>query len=332
MAMFYMYTGPALDFGWMRACAGFAELRRTAYRERLGEVEMRDLLERHPQRTRRPREATLFFVPIWEVTSFRIGECNGTTHARRMSRAATALRASPHYAARNPKGFDHFVVSTGCIEEGKRAAERLGPPLASALGHAIVGRDRAYNAFYKASAVGRCTVETPYVANNVLTQLADTAAEVSRPRRWLLSFHGSLDVCCDPGKALRTAAKALIGAANDTQVVHVVRNHVEAHTQAEQEAMYVTQARAMLDSTFCLVPAGDNEVRRAAPVVRTGCTPDSWQWQHACACTHATAVGATGEFASLLRHRRRLRACGDRESALRCLRLAPALRAALAQG
>ena len=37
---FYMYTGDALDFSWMAsACPGFETLRRTAYNERLGEVD-----------------------------------------------------------------------------------------------------------------------------------------------------------------------------------------------------------------------------------------------------------------------------------------------------
>ena len=197
---FYMYTSPQLDFGWLRFCKGFEEMMRTPYHERLGEVHMRDLLESHPWRTRQAHEALLFFVPVWEVASFRLGTCNGTTHDSRMARAGDALKASPHF--RGPRGrrpgFDHFIVSTGCIEEGKRAAERLGPGLAYALGHAIVGRDRAYNAFYKSSAVGRCVIETPYVANS-----AETEDGGGERRRWLLSFHGSLDVCCEPGKGLR---------------------------------------------------------------------------------------------------------------------------------
>jgi len=205
------------------------------------------------------------------VTSFRIGDCNGTTHPGRMLRAANALRASPYYAARSPKGFDHFVVSTGCIEDNKRAAERFGGPLSTALSHAIVGRDRAYNAFYKASAVGRCTIETPYAANSALAVMSPPTAA---PRRWLLSFHGSLNVCCEPGKSVRQAARALVGASNDTLVVHVTRSHIEARSQEEQQALYRAQARAMRQSRFCLVPAGDNEVSsRLYSAIAAGCVP-----------------------------------------------------------
>lgn len=200
-----MYTGIELDFGWLRSCRGFEEMLRTPYHERLGEVHMRDLLEKHPWRTRRANEADLFFVPLWEVASFRIGFCNGTTHVSRMNRASDALAASKHFRGRTGRspGFDHFMVTTGCIEDGKRTAERLGQRLSFWLAHAIVGRDRAYNAFYKASAVGRCTIETPYVANS-----ADLAAGKDE-RRWLLSFQGSLDVCCDPGKFLRQVRSAV---------------------------------------------------------------------------------------------------------------------------
>merc|ERR1719272_1102919 len=123
---------------------------------------MTDLLKRAPQRTWRPSEARLYFVPVWEFTSFTIGQCNGTSHLGRMALAATALRASPHFRAmddgmpkqaqhegRRRAGFDHVVLSTACIEGGQRAAERYGA-LAPLLKHAVVGRDRAYNAFYAA--------------------------------------------------------------------------------------------------------------------------------------------------------------------------------------
>ena len=57
-----------------------------------------------------PRLATLFFVPVWEVASGRLGECAGGTHEARMARAAEALAASPHFRA--SRGRDHFLVSS----------------------------------------------------------------------------------------------------------------------------------------------------------------------------------------------------------------------------
>ena len=167
-----MYEGGELDHGHLRHCPGFELMQRSAYNERLGEVYLRDALASHPWRTRSAEEATLFFVPIWEVrlraplsppraehiirttrlkrsqiVSFNVGECNGTTHRQRMARAAAALRSSlpyrrPRHFSR-PAGFDHVIASTGCIEKGLRIWDRLTAPLAKLLSASIVGRDRA---------------------------------------------------------------------------------------------------------------------------------------------------------------------------------------------
>jgi hypothetical protein len=85
---FFMYEGPELDHGYLRHCPGFELMQHSAYNERLGEVYLRDSLAVHPWRTRSPSEATLFFVPIWEIVSFNVDRCNGTTHRQRMTRAA----------------------------------------------------------------------------------------------------------------------------------------------------------------------------------------------------------------------------------------------------
>ena len=142
---FYMYEGPELDFGYLRHCAGFTELQRSAYNERLAEVYLRDALANHPWRTRSAAAARLLYVPVWEVVSFNVGECNGTSHVERMARAAKALRAAPTFRSHGsrPAGYDHILASSGCIERDKRLAQRLTEPLARLLRAAIVGRDRA---------------------------------------------------------------------------------------------------------------------------------------------------------------------------------------------
>jgi hypothetical protein len=204
---FFMYEGRQLDHGYLRHCPGFEHMQHSAYNERLGEVYLRDSLAVHPWRTRSPSEATLFFVPIWEIVSFNVDECNGTSHKQRMAMAAAALLSAPSYRkprlAKRPPGFDHLIASTGCIENGRRMAERLTSPLFRLLTSSIVGRDRACaidrwrtllpcllcvrmltrasarasrsallrslmrtdSAFYAANAVGRCTIELPYVSN-----------------------------------------------------------------------------------------------------------------------------------------------------------------------
>ena len=222
---------------------GGATLRQSAYNERLSEVYLRDALEVHPWRTRDPSRASIVYVPLWEVVSFNVGECNGTSHAQRMAQAAAALRAStlfsPNGRVARHSGFNHLIVSSGCIEQGARLEDRLTRRLASLLRASIVGRDRAYSPFYQQSAVGRCTVEVPYVSNpharaaymershrNDASSSSSTllAGRLLSPaggaggggggggrgnKKWLLSFMGSLDVCCDPGKSIRKAMRSL---------------------------------------------------------------------------------------------------------------------------
>jgi hypothetical protein len=86
------------------------------------------------------------------------------------------------------------------------------------------------------------------------------AAVPAMRRRWLLSFMGALDVCCEPGRSIRRAMRPLVGASrNDTQVVDVARQGGR-YLLARHEN-YHAAGLQMASSRFCLVPAGDNEVR-----------------------------------------------------------------------
>lgn len=322
---FYMHTDPALDHGWLRDCPEFAPLAQSAYNERLAEVYVRDALAVHPWRTADPGSAVLIYVPLWEVVSFNVGDCNGTTHHERMARAATALRKSELFVRHDghgpvhadPRvarhaGFNHLIVSSGCIEKGARLEARLSRRLAGILRAAIVGRDRAYSSFYAASAVGRCTIEVPYVSNpharaaymnrRRLEATAVPSAIVSAAalapaaasarsvgvggggsgggrRKWLLSFMGSLDVCCPPGKEIRRAMHKLVTLPSNesVQVLHFARaagRPLPGRTPEEQTARYSAAGEQMASSRFCLIPAGDNEVSsRLYSAMSAGCLP-----------------------------------------------------------
>ena len=65
--------------------------------EKLGEVRLYDALVRHRRRTHDASQATFFFTPLWEYTSWALGRCRGTTHTQRMAAAAEQLAASPYY-------------------------------------------------------------------------------------------------------------------------------------------------------------------------------------------------------------------------------------------
>ena len=127
---FFMHTDPRLDHSWLRHCEGFDELRRGVSAERLGEVRMHALLRRSARRVADPASASLFYLPLWEYTSYAVGHCNGTTHVERMAAAAAALRESAPFARRG--GADHFWVSTASLLH----AEETAPWLDTRLGDA----------------------------------------------------------------------------------------------------------------------------------------------------------------------------------------------------
>ena len=70
---FYYYADVALDHSWLRGCTGFDAIQQSTRNERMAEVPLSDLLRVHPQRTTDPSRARLFFVPVWEFTSFSLG-------------------------------------------------------------------------------------------------------------------------------------------------------------------------------------------------------------------------------------------------------------------
>ena len=148
--LFYMYSTPALDHQWLAHCPAFQDFKSTPSFERLAEVRMRMLLEKSWMRTYNPHHAKLFYIPLWEVASTWVGKCNGSTHAKRMSHAARALKNSKYFVRGRDgeaKGYNHVFVSTGCDEplNGKleHMQHRLGPLLGPLLANAIVGRDHA---------------------------------------------------------------------------------------------------------------------------------------------------------------------------------------------
>jgi hypothetical protein len=103
---FYVYEEPALDQSWLAECEGFNELKESAEGEGMQEANLYRVLKSHPYRTWNASEAATFYVPIWEYSSFRLGNCSGTTHLTRMRLAATRLRASPFFL--RSFGRDHF--------------------------------------------------------------------------------------------------------------------------------------------------------------------------------------------------------------------------------
>lgn len=313
---FYLYGDApgesALDFSWLRGCAGFSQMLRTSAREQLAEVFLHDLLRKHASRTSDAADAVLFYVPVWVHVSNFVGTCNGTTNRDRMSLAAAALKASPLFRSRNgqPPGFDHMFASTHFGEP--RFGIIMKGFMMELIKHFIVGYDYAtdvhgYGAF-RGRALGRCSIELPYVANP-FALAARRPADAARSR--LLHFRGSLSVCCSDhaqGPEIRQAvarlqnfsqqqglqegSKSLLahrsrrsdGDRNSVLIVAVARRKLTGldinATSASEDlrrartAQFEVQGVEMADSDFCLCPAGDASVTsRVYSSIAAGCIP-----------------------------------------------------------
>lgn len=266
---FFMYTDPALDHGWLRHCPGFEELQAGVRAERLGEVQMRDVLSRSPWRVSDPSAAQLFYVPLWEYASYALGQCNGTSHTQRMARAADALRASPQFA--RSRGADHVWVSTASqLHEGEVAAwldtsvgsnigsyaglyARVGKPLAQLLERTIVGRYKSHGPLR--SRVGASVVEIPFPANQHASHQAAERGGHARPT--LLYFAGSLDVCCG-GREIRCAVAELV----DSQP-HLADVRIEPSLRESHGPIPTCTARALSRSRSSGGSLGERHLKSA---------------------------------------------------------------------
>lgn len=196
------------------------------------------VLQRHPARTFNSSAASLFFVPIFEYSSYYIGDCNGTTHRTRMEVAEKALRSAAPYQRNG--GVDHFFATSAwsisgsalslcglpapppdprwhsssacmvCVARTSVAAARM-QPLATLLSCGSAGRYKHFpsNGGARTSSVAACTFEIPYQANLVSGRLYRPPDDPrALPRTTLLHFAGALDVCCT-GRNIRCAIAPL---------------------------------------------------------------------------------------------------------------------------
>lgn len=178
-------------------------------------------------------------------------------------------------------------------------------PLSKALRATIVGRMKAFGRVDPKpaiSAVGRCTFDVGHQPNQEALRIFDTASHFA-PRRHLVYFAGSFNVCCT-GKAIRChLAKLLVptdgdpdvffapsGRGNDRGSCHeraldevARKRNVSSDAIAASYAAiaggssgnrYVEMAHAMKASTFCLAPAGDIcTSSRFVSAIAAGCIP-----------------------------------------------------------
>lgn len=134
---FYAYPDTALDFSHLLTCPGAAELINSARGEGLQEVHVYAALGNHAQRVLDPKDADVFYLPVMEFLSLRVGRCNGADHAQRMASALGSLQQSTYFRRRG--GRDHFWVRRPPhLGAGSRPSIRTGSrtTASAALTHA----------------------------------------------------------------------------------------------------------------------------------------------------------------------------------------------------
>ena len=239
---FYIYTDPNIDQAWLHGCDGFKSLSNSAFAgEGMQEVRADVALRKSPYRVNTRERASLFYVPLWETTSFRLGECNGKTHAQRMEALARALLSQRTFVRMG--GRDHFWLSSLAfdyppsamrnsseayrtilnVSKGISLIQRLGETTANLLSETVVGRMKSYGlqdsrlSRPHPSVVGRCTFDVGFQPNqHAMREYARWGGAPARPT--LVYYAGGFDVCCT-GRKTRCRLADLFAAELPTDVV-----------------------------------------------------------------------------------------------------------------
>ena len=246
-----------------------------ALEDQAAEVRMLQLLRQNSARTADPGRAKLFVVPVLPYVSFLAQRCHGTTHERRMARAAAALRRSPYFARNG--GRDHLLVTNTFRISTFRALKPLLQNATVAWFEQPTAVRPGPNVLYRLAS-WRCTVVVPYQSNPFCLEQRSLR---SRLRDTTVFFQGSWLA----GRSVRMqfeALKQLPGA----QVHEVTRDKVTRaalgavdsaasnRSASGPDFSKMGTALAMLRSQFCLIPKGDTpSSSRFYTAIACGCVP-----------------------------------------------------------
>lgn len=219
----------------------------------MAELWLLSSLSRHPNRTLDPEEASLFYVPVLPVTSFRAGRCRNKSHEERMQRAVDAIGASPYFQRRS--GADHLIVCGWwrCAEALSQFREALRLNETSLL--AISERLKKWSGWQCPEQI----IIQPYVANTAITNSWSSRPFTERSTTFF--FAG-----CSRGLAVRKRIRILR---------NVEGAFIDVHHDCENFSVDpATYASVIADTKFCLVPRGDSHTsRRLFDAIAGGCIP-----------------------------------------------------------
>lgn len=274
MIPFYMYTGPNLDFSWLGKCPKFDSNVYSSHDLNYAEVAAYQHLASHPWRLNDSRAALLFYVPLWEYTSYTIGNCLNTSHAGRMRRAAHALRSLAPWQRKN--GSDHFFVTTAFSMQGHAMTLRNRLTDMNAL-IGIVGRYKAR--LPAVSMGGRKSFPVPYP-----THKQYKFRHAHRLRHTFAYFAGSLDVCCTGARIRCQLADIMESDVVIKPILRTASSKGRCSKRYEERTGWTVpvvshddvdaDSRMMQRAVYCFTPAGDNCISgRFYNAIANGCIP-----------------------------------------------------------
>lgn len=228
------------------------EIRNTA--QNTGELWMYTKLADHPNRTKDPEEADLFYVPLFSFTSFRTGDCQGTNHSERMLGVAKALNESEYWTRHN--GADHLFICS--FWECRQAMRPLINGLEIHRKSLTTLNELQYD-WSNWTCPDRVIV-TPYVANTAINRTLGN--RLFECRKHSFFFSG-----CSRMRPERKTIVRAIGNWSDT----FIDVHGNCNKFVTPASIYSSR---LTNSKFCLNPRGDTFTsRRLFDSIAGGCIP-----------------------------------------------------------
>ena len=264
----YIYEDPAVDWSYLLDCYeeqnGISILmdERQEHAQNSGEIWMHKAAQIYENRVYDPREADLFYMPIYLALSsnmdFRAGSltCQGLTHTERVKKSLDFITKSEHYILRG--GSDHILTCTWFW---------CGPALGNRgrvlFQRTIIGINEYNNEWARWECLNKI-VTVPYTGSSILSKPENSirAGITEIPREIPFYFSGSSRDRPDRLN-LRIVNDVLPGSR-----IQVSDNWFTWSETPEQFA------ESIHNSKFCFIPRGDTlSSRRLFDAISAGCIP-----------------------------------------------------------
>jgi len=263
----YIYDDPRVDWSHLIPC--YEEQHKgvsphkdesSEHAQNMGEVWMHQLMLKHPYRTMDPREASMFYVPMYITVSSDAEPlggsllCNGKTHMERVSEAIEYLETESIYF-KTLGGSDHMITCTWW-----RCGAAMGNNARVVLSRTIIGINESppvNNIWARWECMDR-VITLPYVASSKLTTGHDHHTNVERKIPFYFSGRAR-------GRIERENLVVIQEKYTDSFI------GVSKWAWADDPESYSDH---ITNSVFCLCPRGDTpSSRRLFDAVEAGCIP-----------------------------------------------------------